>query len=322
MSHAADGRRQPPFEVKVDSIRKAADGVAELVLVAPDGRPLPAWEPGAHLDLHLPGGLVRQYSLMSDTADTGEYRVAVLREAAGRGGSAYIHDELRAGTVLTCDGPRNNFAFRPAPAYRFVAGGIGITPLLPMVAAADRAAVPWRLTYCGRTAKSMAWADDLRERYPDRVEVRPDDVCGPPDLAAVLADLGEGELVYACGPHGLLDALAAHLGDQARGVLHVERFTPAQDPTEGGEAFRVTLQRSGLQLDIPADKSILQVMEEQGIPVISSCREGTCGTCETAILAGTADHRDSILSDEEKAANETMMICCSRGAGTGLVLDA
>ena len=322
MSHDT-GRNEAPFQVEVDAIRTPADGVVELVLVDPAGGPLRPWEPGAHVDLHLPNGLVRQYSLTSDPADTSHYRVAVLREPAGRGGSAYVHDELRTGDVLTCAGPRNNFVFHPAPSYRFVAGGIGITPLLRMIDSADRAGVPWTLAYFGRTAASMAWADELTARYPGRVRVRPDDVFGMPDLAGELGDLADGELVYACGPSGLLDALAARLGERGRGVLHVERFAPlAEASLADREAFTVTLDRSGIDLEVPAGKSILEVMEERGIPVISSCREGTCGTCETAVLAGSVDHRDAILSEEEKAANETMMICCSRGIGAGLVIDA
>ncbi len=313
-----------PFEVRVDSISHVADGVLEIALVGIDGNPLPAWEPGAHLDLRLPNELVRQYSLTSDPADTSVYRVAVLREPDGRGGSEYIHTRLAKGDVMECRGPRNNFAFAPAPAYRFVAGGIGITPLLAMLEAAERMGAAWSLTYLGRTAASMAWAEDLRQRYPGKVEVRPDDVHGRPDLATILADLGPGEQVYACGPAGLLDAVVAHLGVAAEGTLHLERFAPADAEAlqAEGEAFTVTLDRSGLELVIPAGKSILDVMEELGLPVISSCREGTCGTCETAVLAGQVEHRDSILSDSERAANDTMMICCSRGIGRGLVIDA
>lgn len=323
MPHA-DGAPAPRFEVKVDSIDPVADGVVELVLVDPHGRPLRAWEPGAHLDLHLPNGLIRQYSLTSDPADREAYRVAVLREANGRGGSEYVHSGLRVGDLLICDGPRNNFSFLPAKSYRFIAGGIGITPLLRMIESAERAGAVWKLSYFGRTLSSMAWAEELTTRFPDRVRVRPDDVFGKPDLAAETGELGEGELVYACGPSGLLDALAEHLGEAAGGALHVERFTPAD--VEALEAdrrpFTVTLDRSGIELEVPADKSILEVMEERGVPVIASCREGTCGTCETAIIAGEADHRDSILSEEEREANETMMICCSRGIGSGLVIDA
>ncbi|GGJ59990.1 PDR/VanB family oxidoreductase [Streptomyces brasiliensis] len=320
----ADDRNATPFELKVDSIRMVADGVAELVLVDPSGAPLRAWEPGAHIDLRLPNGLVRQYSLTSDSGDGSHYRVAVLREPNGRGGSEYIHGGLRAGDVLVCDGPRNNFAFLPAKSYRFIAGGIGITPLLQMIESAEHADVPWTLAYFGRSAASMAWANDLKARFPDHVEVRPDDIFGMPDLGTALAGIAEDELIYACGPHGLLDAIAAHLDEQARGILHVERFAPidAEALVADRQAFKVTLDRSGIDLEVPADKSILDVMEEHGIPVVSSCREGTCGTCETAILAGSVEHRDSILSEDEKAANETMMICCSRGIGTDLVIDA
>ncbi|MBE1537010.1 PDR/VanB family oxidoreductase [Actinomadura algeriensis] len=323
MSRAA-GEFAPPFEVEVASIASIADGVVELVLADPHGSPLPEWEPGAHVDLHLADGLIRQYSLTSDPAECSHYRVAVLREVEGRGGSEYVHTALKVGDVIACDGPRNNFPLVAAKSYHFIAGGIGITPLVQMMESAERSATPWRLTYFGRTAGSMAWAKDLEARFPGRVDVRPDDAFGRPDLPVVLGDVGEGDLVYACGPHGLLDAISVHLGDRAAEALHVERFAPidAEVLRDAGTPFSVTLDRSGLTLEVPAGRSILEVMEERGIPVISSCREGTCGTCETAIISGEADHRDSILSDEEKADNETMMICCSRGIGTGLVIDA
>jgi ferredoxin-NADP reductase len=312
------------FTVRVEAVRTVADDVVELALVAPDGSPLPGWEPGAHLDLHLAEGLVRQYSLTGDPADTSRYRIAVLREPAGRGGSAHVHTQVRAGDELTCRGPRNNFTLIPAKGYRFVAGGIGITPLVPMIEHAERARTPWRLSYFGRTRTAMAYADELLARHPERVEVRPDDVLDLPDLAATLCGLADGELVYACGPHGLLDALTGHLAEGRPGVLHLERFAPADAAAlvADRDAFGVTLQRSGLELEVPADKSILEVMEEHGIPVVSSCREGTCGTCETAVISGQVDHRDSILSEEEKRETETMMICCSRGIGRGLVIDA
>ncbi|TYL51856.1 oxidoreductase [Nocardioides sp. BGMRC 2183] len=312
------------LEVRVDSLVPLADGVVELSLVDLHGAPLRTWEPGAHVDLRLPGDVTRQYSLTSDPADTSVYRVAVLHVPEGRGGSAYIHRELSKGDVLHCDGPRNNFAFLAAPMYRFVAGGIGITPLLSMIEAAVRSGASWNLTYLGRTAASMAWAEELQHRYPGRVEVRPDDIHGQPDVARLLDGLAEGELVYACGPSGLLDAIVSHLGPSGAGRLHLERFAPTGVGalTAQGESFTVRLDRSGLELVVPAGKSILEVMEERGIPVISSCREGTCGTCETQVLAGEVEHRDSILSDAERAANDTMMICCSRGIGYGLVIDA
>jgi len=322
MSHVTDSSTRF-FRVEVRSVTSVADGVAELVLEDPHGRSLPEWEPGAHLDLHLPNGLIRQYSLTSSPADLTHYRIAVLREPDGRGGSEYIHTGLRPGDTLTCEGPRNNFSFLPAKAYRFIAGGIGITPLLQMIEHADRQGVPWKLSYFGRNAASMAWASDLQDRFGEHVEVRPDDVFGPPNLGQTLDGLIDGELIYACGPHGMLDALANTLGDETKPSLHIERFTADTDAlTRDRGSFDVTLDRSGIDLHVPADKTILEVMEELGLPVISSCREGTCGTCETAILFGEADHRDSILSDEEKAENESMMICCSRGQGTRLVIDA
>ncbi|MEV0355434.1 PDR/VanB family oxidoreductase [Nocardia sp. NPDC050697] len=324
MPHPDDNPTQS-FRAEIESITPVAAGVVELVLAGPRDIPLPEWEPGAHLDIHLPNGLVRHYSLVPNGGDRSRYRVAVLREPSGRGGSEYIHSALRPGTALRCAGPRNNFALRSAPGYLFIAGGIGITPLLAMIEQAETEGTPWRLAYFGRTAESMAWAEELRQRHPARVEVRSDDRNGRPDMGQVLAGLAEGELVYACGPDGMLDAVTRALGDRAAAALHVERFSPA-DPEaliRDREPFDVRLDRSGVDLHIPADKTILEVMEERGLPVISSCREGTCGTCETPILAGEADHRDSILSDEEKRDNETMMICCSRGRrGSALVIDA
>jgi ferredoxin-NADP reductase len=217
-------------------------------------------------------------------------------------------------------GPRNNFPLLPAPRYLFVAGGIGITPILPMIGAADAAGADWRLLYGGRTRSSMAFREQLAA-YGDRVAIRPQDETGLLDLAGFLGDRTPDTLVYCCGPEPLLAAAERHCADP--GTLRVERFRPTEPAAEAGEgtAFEVVLARSGRTLSVPPGTSILEVVEAAGVQVLSSCREGTCGTCETDLLEGEAEHRDVLLTPDERAANESMMICVSRARCPRLVLD-
>lgn len=298
-----------------------ADGVVSLILRRPDGRPLPTWTPGAHLDLLLDGGLIRQYSLCGNPAEPDAWRIAVLREPQGRGGSAYVHDHLPEGTVVRVRGPRNNFPLRSATRHLFIAGGVGITPILPMVEAAEAAGADWRLLYGGRTRTSMAFLDRLTP-YGDRVLVRPQDEYGLLDLGAFLGSPEEGTVVHACGPEPLLRAAQEQCADWPAGTLGIERFAPAQAAeARPAAAFEVVLARAGLTLTVPPDRSVLESLEEAGVDVDSSCREGTCGTCETDVLDGTPDHRDSLLSEDERATGDTMLICVSRACGPRLVLD-
>ncbi len=306
--------------VEVGRKEPVADGVVALTLRHPDGAPLPAWEPGAHVDLELRPGMVRQYSLCGDPADRATWRVAVLREPAGRGGSAYVHDHLRPGDRMRIAGPRNTFALVEAKRYVFIAGGVGITPILPMLAAAERSTSDWRLVYGGRTRASMAFREPLGREYGDRVGVRPQDETGLLDLDALLSEPEEGIAVYCCGPEPLLAAVERRCARWPVGALHVERFVPRPDAAPRA-AFEVELARSGRVLAVPPDRSVLEVVEAAGVAVLSSCREGTCGTCETDVLAGAPEHRDSLLTPEERAAGETMMICVSRSKGGRLVLD-
>ncbi|GLY34236.1 ferredoxin [Amycolatopsis sp. NBRC 101858] len=307
------------LDLVVADKEKLADGVVRLTLRAPDGRPLPSWEPGAHVDLRLPGGVVRQYSLCGAPGDTTAYQVAVLREPGGRGGSAYVHDELGAGQQVQVDGPRNHFALVDAKRYLFVAGGIGITPILPMIDAVAETGREWQLLYGGRTRSSMAFTADLR-RHGDRVAIRPQDEHGLLDLPALLAEPRPDTAVYCCGPEPLLTAAERQCAGWPEGALRVERFTPVAD--DGPRtAFEVELAGSGRVLTVPAGRSILEVVEESGVPVLSSCQEGTCGTCETGVLDGIPDHRDSVLTAEERRAGEVMMICVSRSCSPRLVLD-
>lgn len=304
-------------ELVVDRRELAAEGVLALTLRHPLGELLPAWEPGAHIDVVLGPGLERQYSLCGDPADRTAWRIAVLREPEGRGGSAHVHERLGTGDEIRIRGPRNRFPLHSAPRYRFVAGGIGITPLLPMLAAAEAAGAEWTLLYGGRTRSSMAFTEELR-RYGDRVTVAPQDETGLLDLGPVLGEAGEGTLVYCCGPGPLLDAMERHCPP---GALHIERFRPETQDTGGDTGFEVVLSRSGRTLAVPADASVLDTVRAAGVEVLYSCTEGTCGTCETDVLEGTPDHRDSVLTDEEREAGGTMLICVSRCLGKRLVLD-
>ncbi len=325
----------------VRGIREEADAVVSVLLEDPDGGALPAWEPGAHIDVLLPNGLLRQYSLCSDPADSSQWRVAVLREPAGRGGSDFIHGTLRPGDAVEVRGPRHNFKglnFRgssPAAGEKlFIAGGIGITPLLPMIRAAAAAGEPWRLLYLGRSLRSMAFLAELAALDPDgnRIRIHAKDEAGPLDLAAHIAD-APGAAVFACGPARLLGELRAAHSSGALAGLAFEDFgagspdapdagAPAGGSTgEADDAPFIVETADGTEVEVAASESILDALHRAGVPALNSCRKGTCGTCETAVLGGTPDHRDEILSDEERAANETMMICVSRCRGERLVLD-
>ncbi|MCF7547465.1 PDR/VanB family oxidoreductase [Pseudonocardia sp. WMMC193] len=311
-------------DLQLEVVRRhdAAEGVVVLELRAPSGDNLPEWSPGAHIDLEPAPGMVRQYSLCGDPAERDVWRIGVLREPAGRGGSAFVHDRLHLGTLVPVRGPRNNFPFEPAGNYVFVAGGIGITPLLPMLSAADGAGAQWRLHYGGRTRGSMAFVDNLQNAHPDRVAVHPQDEVGLLDLPTILGDPQPDTLVYACGPEPLLQAIEQRCAAWPEGSLHVERFSPkAVGEPVRTTSFEVELTTSGMTLTVPPDKSILQVAAEAGVSVLYSCEEGTCGTCETNVLAGEVDHRDSLLSPTEQAAHDTMFICVSRAAGPRLVLE-
>jgi ferredoxin-NADP reductase len=304
-------------ELVVDGREFAAEGVLALTLRHPLGEDLPAWEPGAHVDVVLGPELERQYSLCGDPADRSVWRIAVLREPAGRGGSAHVHGQLGQGDKVRVRGPRNHFRLEAAPRYRFVAGGIGITPILPMLAAAEAAGAEWTLLYGGRTRNSIAFTEELA-RYGDRVTLAPQDETGLLDLASVLDDVPDGTLVYCCGPGPLLDAVEARCPAER---LRVERFSPkAQVDGENGE-FEVELAQSGRTVTVAPDVSVLDAVRASGVEVLFSCTEGTCGTCETDVLDGTPDHRDSVLSDAERESGETMMICVSRCRGKRLVLD-
>ena len=299
-----------------------ADGVVRLTLRPVSREDVPEWEPGAHLDLHLRPDLVRQYSLCGDPHDRTCYQVGVLREADGRGGSAHVHDAVEVGEVLRARGPRNNFALAPARSYRFVAGGIGITPILPMVAAAEKAGAEWTLAYGGRSRASMAFRDELAERYGDRVSLFPQDEVGLLDLDALLGTPEEGTLVYCCGPEVLLSAVEQRSAAWPAGTLHVERFAPKEPNASADDgSFEIEFARSGVTVTVPPGVSIVDAAAEAGVDIATSCREGTCGTCESAVLGGVPEHRDSLLTPDEQAENDVMFPCVSRARCPRLTLD-
>ena len=311
------------LDLVVGATAEVADNVVELRLRSAHGDDLPPWRPGAHIDLHLSSGLVRQYSLSGDPGAANEWRCAVLLEQQGRGGSREVHG-LRSGDRVSVGGPRNHFELQlDRPRLLFIAGGIGITPLLPMIREAEAANIQWTLLYGGRTRSSMAYADDLERRYGrDRVRVLPQDDDGLLPLADWLGTPREDTGVYVCGPEPLLRAVETCMLPWPQDALHLERFAPKEpDPDACDAAFEVELACSQMTLNIPQDRTILDVLEEADVDLDYSCRDGTCGTCETRVLAGEPDHRDSVLSPAEQASGEIMMVCVSRARGPRLTLE-
>lgn len=309
------------FVARVAAKVVAAENVVLLTLVNDDGGDLPPWAPGAHIDLVLTPELTRQYSLCGDPADAASYTVGVLNEATGRGGSRYVHETLAVGDTVTVRGPRNHFRLVDAEGYLFIAGGIGITPIAAMIREVEAQNKPWTLVYAGRALDSMAFHEELAA-FTDRTTLWPKDETGRMDLAGILANPDAGTAVYVCGPESLLEAVETICdATWPAGVLHLERFTPKTIEGAVDTEFEVELASSGQRYTVPADKSVLRVLEENGVRILSSCGEGTCGTCETEIIEGTVDHRDSVLTPAEQAENVCMMVCVSRASCPVLVLD-
>lgn len=325
----ADAAIDGMIDVVVSSKTVVADGVVLLELARPGWGDLPAWQAGAHIDVLLGAdGLERQYSLCGERGSRGSWQIGVLREPTGRGGSVRVHDDIEVGQLLRARGPRNHFGFDSAAATRalFIAGGIGITPIRAMIAEAEAAGIAWELVYAGRSRSTMAFVEELSALYGDRVRVFASDEGNRVDVAAILAVPRLDTAVYCCGPVRLMDAVEIAIDGQGsiwpRGALHLERFEPKHvDTPDHDSEFEVELELSGVTLTVPADRTILDVVEEAGVLVLSSCREGTCGTCETPVISGEVDHRDSVLTADEQAENTAMMICVSRASCARLVLE-
>ncbi|MFH8572302.1 PDR/VanB family oxidoreductase [Streptomyces sp. NPDC017993] len=322
--------RAATLRLRVAERTVAAEGVVTLRLEGLEGTLLPPWEPGAHLDLVLPSGTVRQYSLCGDPADAvrpdgGSYTVAARLIEDGRGGSREVHEKLHEGTTVEVRGPRNRFRLDEAPAYVFLAGGIGITPILPMVRQAAAEGVPWRLVYAGRSRASMpflAELEGLAGADGRRVRVVAEDEDGLPDLAAALAEAPPHAAVHCCGPEPMMAAVAELLSTGPEGLtLHTERFTPATPAPAGEDApFEVELRRTGRTVTVEAGTTVLRAIRDQALPDLPySCEQGFCGTCQQRVLTGEVDHRDESLTDAER--DDSMLICVSRARGGGLVLD-
>lgn len=312
-------------KVSVLAAQPITTDVMELTLSSADGTPLPLWEPGAHIDLELPSGLVRQYSLCGDVGAP-TYTVAVLREPSGRGGSVEVHEVLRADATLMIGVPRNNFALKESGSYLFIAGGIGITPILTMIGEAERAGADWTLVYGGRSLATMAYLDRLQEIGGNRVHSVPEDTDGRPDLAQLLGSVAPGTEIYCCGPGGLLDAVDRECVElELSERLHIERFAAASDavtgPVEGDGAFEIELAQSGFTVHVESDQTILDALDAAGVDAPFSCEEGFCGSCETRVVSGTPEHRDTVASAEAHEAGSTMIICVGRSRSPRLVLD-
>ncbi|WP_433598896.1 PDR/VanB family oxidoreductase [Nocardia sp. CA-135953] len=302
--------------VRVSARRDEAEGVFSLELTPVAGGQLPSWEPGAHIDVAVGAAGARQYSLCGDPADRLHWRIAILREPDGRGGSEYLYRTALVDSELRISAPRNNFELVERASYVFIAGGIGITPIMPMVAAAQAAGADWELYYGGRTLAHMAFAEEI-VRHP-HARLLPQDEHGLLPIADILAERPDSA-IYCCGPEPLLVAVETE-GALRDSAVFVERFVPRKVTAPQG-SFEIRLASSGTTFHIGADESIADVLDAAGIGIITSCREGTCGSCETAVLAGEIDHRDSVLTAEEQACGNTMMLCVSRAGSDVLVLD-
>lgn len=312
-------RREPrrvdrSLRLVVTEVRREAEDVVSLRFAAADGGPLPGWHPGAHLDLDLPSGRRRQYSLCGDPADPATYRIAVRRIEHGDGGSREIHEALVPGTEVRAHGPRNAFAYAPGGACLFIAGGIGITPILPMVRAAAAAGVDWRLVHTGRSRASLPFLDETAalDGGSGRVTVRTDDTDGVPTAELLLAGAGPGDSVYFCGPPPLITAVRDAFPATGAGGLHFERFAAA--PVVDGTPFELQLGPDGPVLPVPADRSALSVLVERRPATGYSCRQGFCGTCRLPVLAGEVAHAGSAAARRTDA---NMLVCVSRAAAGG-----
>jgi tetrachlorobenzoquinone reductase len=318
----ADGMMQ----VRIKRISFEAENINSYELVALAGGDLAPFTAGSHIDLHLPNGMIRSYSLVNDQSERSRYVVAVNKDAASRGGSSSIHEMIRAGDVLTISHPRNNFALQESAAHSvLIAGGIGITPLLSMLRRLEVLGRSWELFYTARTRRAAAFLDALNAVRPNgcaNIHLNFDQE--PPghllDLPAIVKDAPMDAHLYCCGPVSMLEAFETATAGRPGDHVHVEYFKAKEKPAAAG-GFEVKLARSNRTIAVQAGKSILDALIDAGVVVSYACTEGVCGTCETRVIEGVPDHRDLFLGKEEQAANQTMMICCSGSKSPTLVLD-
>jgi ferredoxin-NADP reductase len=306
---------------RVRAVRAVATDINSYELVPADGRPFQPFTAGSHVDVQVPNGMTRQYSLHGDPADRSVYRIAVKFERTGRGGSMSLHEAAEVGSALGIVGPRNYFSLAPiAERHVFIAGGIGITPIYAMIQTLMARGEAWHLHYCARTPGHAAFYEDLDSVAPERMTTHFSEL-PTLDATELLRVQPPGTHVYCCGPEGLMKAVEAGASHWTQGHVHFEWFAAPKTPHPSNRPIEVTLARTGTVLVVPADRTILDVVRDSGVHVQCACEEGVCGTCETAVLAGEPQHRDFLLSPEERAANRTMMICVSRANSRQLVLD-
>jgi ferredoxin-NADP reductase len=305
--------------VFVREIRQEARDVVSITLEDPAGESLPSWSAGAHIDLHVKDVGTAQYSLCGRRNDP-SWKIAILHQPDGKGVSSFVHQRLRTGDLVSVSDPRNHFSLQSAQAYLFIAGGIGITPILAMTREADEAGIPWRLVYGGRSQEAMAFFKELERQAS--VQLFPQDRVGLLPIAEVLERAGVNTRVYCCGPEALLQAVQAQCRTADLPEPQFERFSPIAPSSDApAHEFTVELARSNMTLTVSPTESIADVLDANGVFVPTSCREGICGSCETRVLAGIVDHRDSILSGAERKRNDTMMVCTSRARGDHIKLD-
>ena len=309
------------LSLRIRSTTWEAPNILSYDLRPLEGAKLPPFTAGAHIDLTLPNGLVRSYSLVNPQSERHRYVIAVQKDRASRGGSKWVHENFRAGGVLTVNGPRNNFALNEtAEKSIFFAGGIGITPILSMIERLSAIGRDWELVYCSRTRGGTPFLESLEQKPQVRLNFDQEPGGKMLDVAAVVKAAPANGHLYCCGPIPMLEAFEHATKELARDRVHVEYFAAKEPPAvEGG--FKVVLAKSGRAFTVPPGKTILETLCDAGLDIPHSCTEGICGTCETRVLEGVPDHRDLILTETERASNKKMMICCSGSKSEKLVLD-
>ena len=309
------------LSVVVKQKRLLAERIIGLTLESSEDADLPPWEPGAHIDLIVPGGAIRQYSLYGNRRNPRQYQIGVLLEPDGAA-SSFIDKDVKEGDTIRIGKPRNHFGLAQFHRYIFIAGGIGITPFLPMLEFLEEQHKQWMLYYAGRNQSSMAFFDNL-SKFGNKVVFAPKAEGKRLDLKSILGTAQSDTAVYCCGPNRMIDAVSdTCLGVWPKGAIYAERFAAVEQTAGENQPFKIRLERSNLTLDVPADRSAIDVMADAGVFIPCSCKEGTCGSCEVDVLEGVPDHRDSVLTEEERDSNSIMMVCISRSKTPLLVLDA
>ncbi|MCG7601291.1 PDR/VanB family oxidoreductase [Halomonas sp. McH1-25] len=312
--------------VRVTKKAQEAEDIVSFELTDPHGRPLPAFSAGAHVDVRIRDGLIRQYSLCNHPEERDRYRIAVLREPASRGGSTAMHDEIQEGDLLQISAPKNHFPLEPSKRTLLFAGGIGVTPILCMAERLAHTQAHFEMHYCARSRDRMAFVDRIQQgAYAEHVHFYHDDQpdAGRLDVASLAAEPDDDTHIYVCGPSGFIDHVLSTCKAQGwpSSQLHTEYFTGAVQDSEDDESFEVKIASSGASFTVPKDKTVYEVLSENGVEIMVSCEQGVCGTCLTRVLEGEPDHRDLYLDDEEHAANDQFTPCCSRAKSKILVLD-